>query len=216
MILLDEPFSALDAGLRVEVREQVRDVLKSLGTTAVLVTHDQSEALSMADEVAIMRSGKVVQYGAPSEVYTHPSDAEVAGFLGDAVLVSGTLLAGGDSAVGAPTNGSSVATIQVDHMVRLRQVDTALGTLDAESFDGAECAGQCTVVLRPEQLELADSGLAATVTAVSFYGHDGLVRLEVPDLPDGVTVRCNSRDLPRAGDHVKVRVAAGTTGHLAR
>ncbi|MGB3410640.1 MAG: ABC transporter ATP-binding protein [Microthrixaceae bacterium] len=250
MILLDEPFSALDAGLRVEVREQVRDVLKSLGTTAVLVTHDQSEALSMADDVAIMRSGRVVQFGAPSEVYTHPSDAEIAGFLGDAVLVPGVLalavpgspavaaagspavdvaaLVGGDFAAGnGAGNGNATTTLAVTEpaagefhpavqQVTGQQVNCVFGLLDAGYVGECRNGDSCTVVLRPEQLELADTGLAAKVTAISFYGHDGLVRLDLAELPDGVTVRCNSKDLPRVGDQVHVRVMAGTLAHISK
>ncbi len=219
MILLDEPFSALDAGLRVEVREQVRDVLKSLDTTAVLVTHDQSEALSMADRVAIMRSGRVVQFGAPVEVYTHPSDAEVAGFLGDAVLVPATVDTTGDDLAlnGSPSaEDGSVATLVAQPGSRVCHARSVLGALDFRAAGVDYADDYCTLVLRPEQLELADSGLTATVASVSFYGHDGLVRLDVPELPDGVTVRCHSRDLPHVGDRVHVRVVPGTLANLAR
>ncbi|HTO01988.1 MAG TPA: ABC transporter ATP-binding protein [Microthrixaceae bacterium] len=225
MILLDEPFSALDAGLRVEVREQVRDVLKSLGTTAVLVTHDQSEALSMADHVAIMRDGKVVQYGSPSEIYAHPSDTEIAGFLGDAVLLPGTVRT--VAAVGATLEVAAGSTVlAVAPGPELEQVDCVFGLLDARDLDerdldardlGTSGNGEfCTVVLRPEQFELADTGLPATVSTISFYGHDGLVRLDLDGLPDGVTVRCAGKDLPRVGQHVKVRVVAGTLAHISR
>lgn len=244
MILLDEPFSALDAGLRVEVREQVRDVLKSLGTTAVLVTHDQSEALSMADDVAIMRSGRVVQFGAPSEVYTHPSDAEIAGFLGDAVLVPGAVtltvtgaaqgevaaglcddLAIADGNADVPSEGvgnlgtTALAVAELDRgkfHPGGQQVNCVFGMLDAGDVGECRNGESCTVVLRPEQLELADTGLEAKVTAISFYGHDGLVRLDLAELPDGVTVRCNSKDLPHVGDQVHVRVMPGTLAHISK
>src|SRR5690625_5300123 len=84
-VLLDEPFSALDAALRVELREEVRELLKKLGTTTVLVTHDQNEALSLADHVALMRDGKVIQTGTPFDVYADPVDPEAAAFLGESV-----------------------------------------------------------------------------------------------------------------------------------
>ena len=89
VVLLDEPFTALDAGLRAEIRHQVVDLLRTTGTTAVLVTHDQTEALAMADRVAVMREGVIVQIGDPEEVYTQPVDIETARFVGDAVLLPG-------------------------------------------------------------------------------------------------------------------------------
>src|SRR5580692_5618650 len=78
VVLLDEPFSSLDAGLRASVRGDVRAVLRERGTTAVLVTHDQDEALSFADRVAVLREGRIVQEGNPDEVYRQPADAGVA------------------------------------------------------------------------------------------------------------------------------------------
>ena len=87
LVLLDEPFSALDAALRAELRRDVREALRADGATAVLVTHDQGEALSMADQVAVMRDGRIVQSGPPADVYRHPADPWVAAFVGEAVLL---------------------------------------------------------------------------------------------------------------------------------
>jgi iron(III) transport system ATP-binding protein len=84
VVLLDEPFSALDAALRVELRRDIRDALRADGATALLVTHDQGEALSIADEITVMRAGAVIQSGRPEEVYAEPADAWVAGFIGEA------------------------------------------------------------------------------------------------------------------------------------
>src|SRR5690606_38046039 len=91
VVLLDEPFSALDAALRASVRADVRDALRTAGVTAVLVTHDQEEALSTADIVAVMREGVVVQAGTPEEVYRFPRDVEVARFVGEAVVIPATV-----------------------------------------------------------------------------------------------------------------------------
>ena len=99
VVLLDEPFSSLDAGLRASVRSDVQDVLRRGGTTAVLVTHDQDEALSLADQVAVIRDGCISQAGAPQDVYSHPADPELARFVGEANLVGGVV------------DGSSVATV---------------------------------------------------------------------------------------------------------
>ncbi|HEX6684608.1 MAG TPA: ABC transporter ATP-binding protein [Candidatus Limnocylindrales bacterium] len=85
VVLLDEPFSALDAALRVELRRDIREALRADGATALLVTHDQGEALSIADEIAVMRDGVIVQTGPPAAVYSAPRDAWVAGFVGEAV-----------------------------------------------------------------------------------------------------------------------------------
>lgn len=89
VILLDEPFSNLDAALRTRVRTEVADILRTAGTTAVFVTHDQEEALSTSDFVAVMREGKVVQAARPNDLYHDPIDEWVAGFLGDADFFGG-------------------------------------------------------------------------------------------------------------------------------
>jgi iron(III) transport system ATP-binding protein len=89
VILLDEPFSNLDAALRTRVRSEVADILRRAGTTAVFVTHDQEEALSMSDFVAVMHEGRVVQAARPSDLYSTPLDAWVGGFLGEADFMPG-------------------------------------------------------------------------------------------------------------------------------
>ena len=88
-VLLDEPFSALDASLRTDVREEVAATLRRRGVTTVLVTHDQTEALSLADRVAVMRDGRIVQVGSPEEVYRRPADLWTARFLGEVALLPG-------------------------------------------------------------------------------------------------------------------------------
>jgi len=90
VVLLDEPFSALDAGLRQRVRHEVRSLLSSLGTTSILVTHDQEEALSIADRVAIVRHGLIVQNDTPSRLYEAPADLETARFIGAVVELPAT------------------------------------------------------------------------------------------------------------------------------
>src|SRR5829696_8843213 len=90
VVLLDEPFSALDAGLRERLREEVAAILRAAGTSALLVTHDQSEALSLADTVAVLNAGRLEQVGTPEEVYERPRTHWVAGFLGDVDVLPGT------------------------------------------------------------------------------------------------------------------------------
>ncbi|WP_205325737.1 ABC transporter ATP-binding protein [Glycomyces sp. YM15] len=99
LILLDEPFSALDAGLRQSVRGEVAAALRADGATAVLVTHDQDEALSMVERVAVMREGRIVQFAPPAEVYRFPVDPWTASFVGDAVWLDGDVAAGAASTV---------------------------------------------------------------------------------------------------------------------
>jgi iron(III) transport system ATP-binding protein len=94
IVLLDEPFSSLDAALRESTRRAVAQALTAAGATAVLVTHDQAEALSMADQVAVMRQGRLVQLDAPQVVYRSPSDVGVAGFVGEAVLLPASVSGG--------------------------------------------------------------------------------------------------------------------------
>ncbi|HET8929934.1 MAG TPA: ABC transporter ATP-binding protein [Acidimicrobiales bacterium] len=188
-ILLDEPFSALDTGLRVELREEVCGLLRSLETTTVLVTHDQGEALSLADHVVILRDGKVVQSGPPDAVYARPIDAATADLLGDVVLVR----AAADSV-------SSIA-------------DCLFGKVDIDGCP-ADCSdgGECLVVLRPEQLSLNGSGVPATVVSTSFFGHDAMVRLRVDGMDEQLLVRTLG-DLPEVGGRVHVAVTPGTVAH---
>lgn len=123
-VLLDEPFSALDTTLRVALRDEVGATLRAAGTTALLVTHDQAEALQMADSVAVMRDGRIVQVGTPTDLYRRPRDRWVAGFVGDAVELAGVIDDDGvlrcplgefDRArwVGEPTGGSVIGRAHV-------------------------------------------------------------------------------------------------------
>ncbi|SCL28311.1 iron(III) transport system ATP-binding protein [Micromonospora pallida] len=153
LVLLDEPFSALDAKLRAELRADVRQALHADGATGVLVTHDQGEALSMADAVAVMDAGVIVQCGTPAEVYRDPADPWVARFVGDAVLLP--------------------ATVDDDMAV------TPLGRLPLR---GPAAGGTATILVRPEQIRIAPSGGApATVVRQDFHGHDALTTLRLDD-----------------------------------
>jgi len=180
VVLLDEPFASLDAGLRLALREEVAQILRSAGASALLVTHDQEEALSLADTVSVMRDGAVAQAGTPEEVYGRPATRWVAEFLGDADVVPGTAHEG--------------------------VVECELGRFPAERRLG----GAVEVVLRPESLAIdASAGrgdaIEALVVGRSFYGHDQLVRLE---LPSGLRLRSRSLGFPawHPGDRVRVRV----------
>jgi iron(III) transport system ATP-binding protein len=152
VLLLDEPFSNLDAQLRAEVRAEVRQVLRSTGTTAVFVTHDQEEALSMADRVAVMIAGRIRRSGTPYEVYDDPAEATVARLLGQTNLLRARIAGG-------------VAM-------------TALGNLAvSETADGA-----AEILVRPESLRATrDPAGGARIVHTEFYGHDQLVRCLLRD-----------------------------------
>ena len=152
VILLDEPFSNLDATLRERMRREVRQILREAETTAVFVTHDQEEALAIADIVAVMRSGRVLQVATPTEVYRRPVSEWVAGFVGDAQFVDGEADFG--------------------------KITIPFGVFP---HDGGE-RGPVRVLIRPEWVHptKAHDG-SAVVTDREFYGHDQLLTLEMPD-----------------------------------
>ena len=150
VVLLDEPFSNLDASLRVRVRSEMREILREAGATAVFVTHDQEEALSLADEVAVMMRGTVIQSAPPETLYHRPATREVASFVGEANFLPGTA--------------------QND------QASCALG--DIPIVGNGE--GEVDVMLRPEALVLrALPNGQATVEDREFYGHDQLLKLRL-------------------------------------
>lgn len=195
LILLDEPFSALDAGLRADLRLEVRELLRLAGTTAILVTHDQEEALSLADQVAIMRDGRVVQAGSPHEIYTRPADPATARFVGDAVLLP--------AVIGEHPEG--LASCELGNV--------------------AVCAscrwlgrGPCTIMLRPEQVVLGAEGIPAVVRGTTFFGHDAMVTLAIGEDGSGssVTVRLPQGPLPRPGERVQVRVSGDAIAYAER
>ena len=167
LVLLDEPFGSLDASMRASVRADVRRTLAEAGTTAILVTHDQDEALSLADQLAVLRDGHIAQHGTPREVYFRPVDAALAQFLGSANLLDGIV----------DTTGSSVTTI--------------LGRLALDSA-GAKSGATVRVLIRPEQIVMskASSGSSDSVSdahanpvgrvvGYDFHGHDATVKLSL-------------------------------------
>ncbi|MCD2185819.1 ABC transporter ATP-binding protein [Actinomycetospora soli] len=153
LVLLDEPFSALDASLRQELREEVRRVLRAAGAAAVLVTHDRSEALGLADRLVVLRTGRVVADDDPRTVYRDPPDADVALLVGEGVLLA--------------------ALRRGDH------ADTDLGRLAVRG--PGEGGGH--VVVRPEELVLVDDPAAVRlpVREVLFAGATSTVVLGLPD-----------------------------------
>jgi iron(III) transport system ATP-binding protein len=180
LVLLDEPFSALDAALRVETRAAVIRALAEEGTTGVLVTHDQAEALSMGSQVAVLRGGELVQTAAPRDLYQTPVDLGVARFVGEAVVLPGRADRGMvDCALGRlqPVEGS------VEVMLRPEQIQI-------------ETNGSAPATA-PE----------AKVTGSAFFGGQTLVtlRLQAGDGPE-ITAATSSQQPPTVGDIVRLAV----------
>jgi iron(III) transport system ATP-binding protein len=180
VVLLDEPFAALDATLRESLREQVAHILRSAGATALLVTHDQAEALSLADSVAVMRAGRLEQHGTPEEVYERPRTRWVAEFLGEANVLPGSA-------------GDGMAVCDLGRFAV-----------------GPDLRGPVEVVVRPESIGVGHVGRRGAdadgvVVARSFYGHDQLISVE---LGSGLRLRSRGLGFPawHPGDRVSVSV----------
>jgi iron(III) transport system ATP-binding protein len=183
VVLLDEPFSSLDAALRLSAGREVTSVLRSAGTTAVLVTHDQGEALSLADRVAVMERGVIRQVDTPTQLYGAPVDEHVGRFVGEANLL--------------------VATLEGD------AARCALGLVPLPARPRADDGSTVTLLVRPEQLRVtASSGPGhARVEEVVFYGPHALVRLVLDD-ETRLRARVTPTDVPATGDRVSLTVAA--------
>ena len=195
VVLLDEPFSSLDASLRADLRRDVELILRDVGATAVLVTHDQEEALSICDRVAVMRSGRVVQVGDPREIYWHPNERWVAQFVGEVNVLPGLVEGAG--------------------------VRTDVGVFDVIESQrrgprGCPRAGHVHVAIRPEQLEIgvADADEAdAEIVDREFYGHDVLYRLR-HDCGRMLLAQRPSVELREVGERVRVRPTQPSTASL--
>lgn len=184
LMLLDEPFSALDAGLRVATRKAVADVLHEADVTTILVTHDQGEALSFADQVAVMRGGTLAQTGSPFSVYTRPADRDTAEFLGDAVMLDATLQ--------GSLASCSLGWIPVRH---------------------ATVQGQVRLMLRPEQIRItADGPIKGTVVDTVFFGPETTVRIKLAPVEgvigggETITIRHWNAAMARPGMKLNLRV----------
>jgi iron(III) transport system ATP-binding protein len=225
IVLLDEPFASLDAHLRASVRADVHALLAETGVTGILVTHDQDEALSTADLVAVLRDGRIVQCDAPQDLYDRPADADIARFIGDANLIDGVL-----------------TTDTVDTVLGRLRVEP--GCLTLPGHGGAAGAGgaprparsgPATVLVRPEQIELHADGapagpgtpgwpgvhdgneLSGHVVSYGYHGHDAVIHVRPehdsaaptiivrtlggPQLPPGAPVTLRARGPVLAWPH---------------
>jgi putative spermidine/putrescine transport system ATP-binding protein/spermidine/putrescine transport system ATP-binding protein len=153
VLLLDEPFSALDKGLRASMQIELKDIQRRLGVTTIFVTHDQSEALSLSDRIAVISEGRIRQIGAPDEIYRRPADRFVAGFVGDVNVLRATLERfEGDAA--------------------LVSVGAMMLTVPAQSLRGLTPGAPVELFLRPEQLRVGeeeDRAICSGVVAAQAY-----------------------------------------------
>lgn len=192
LMLLDEPFSALDTNLRASMRKAVEQVLENAGVTTILVTHDQAEALSFADQLAIMRQGKLIQVGTPKDLYQYPQDEETALFLGDAIVLPAHVQSG--------------------------WAECELGRIPVRD---ASHQGDAKIMLRPEQLQLTDAiaatelqaGCLGIVTERDFGGHTSLLTVQLSTTPvsahrplQGRRLRIRSTHSPETGSSVHIAV----------
>jgi len=199
VVLLDEPFSGLDAGLRAETRDAVLHALSAQGTTAVLVTHDQAEALSMGREVGVLMAGRLIQTAAPDVLYKTPASLNVARFVGDAVVLAGHASGG--------------------------TVNCPLGELP---LINREIEGAVEIMVRPEQVKIGlvgvgvsgsgagDSRAIARVRKRTFYGPSSVVTVELDRLPAPISVRVLGDDAPAPGECVELAVLGGVMAYPAR
>jgi iron(III) transport system ATP-binding protein len=196
-LLLDEPFSSLDASLRARVRDEVHALLRDQGVTTVLVTHDQEAALSLADTVAVLRDGRIIQHGAPAVLYEQPVDEPLARFLGAVNLIDARFERG-------------VAM-------------TTLGTLELRGAPPPRDRRAGVVLLRPEQLDVraldgdehdertARGLLRGRVEQCRYYGHDALLHIRPDEPGEPLLARVHGEQALPIGTPVTVQAHGSAT-----
>jgi len=187
VLLLDEPFSNLDVRLRVEMREEVRAILKRAGVTAVSVTHDQEEALSISDRVAVMNDGRIEQVGPPDEVFQHPESRFVASFLGQASFLSGQVSESG--------------------------IRTGVGRIETSRLKGLEeeyYGALVDVLVRPDDLRVTPTNEETAQGRIVHRQYNGPTFVYRVELDNGDVVSClhNHAEAFDVGDPVRVDLVA--------
>jgi multiple sugar transport system ATP-binding protein len=190
---MDEPLSNLDAKLRVQTRTQIAALQRRLGTTTVYVTHDQVEAMTMGDRVAVLRFGKLQQFASPNELYDRPANAFVAGFIGSPAM---NLFTAPVTADGVKL-GDSTFELDRDDIAKISQAGLS----------------EVTVGVRPEQLEITDSGgVEVVVDLVEDLGSEAYVYAHASGVE--LVARCNPRKAPRLADTIRLRRHPDGAVHL--
>jgi putative spermidine/putrescine transport system ATP-binding protein/spermidine/putrescine transport system ATP-binding protein len=197
VLLLDEPFSALDRNLRASMQVELKEIQRKLGVTTIFVTHDQSEALSLSDRIAVMADGRIRQLDAPDEIYRRPLDRFVASFIGDANVLGARLE-------------------RIDGAVATIALGAARVTVPARTLQAAAVGDAVDLFVRPEALRVADTeGAAAvhgTIAAQVYQGGHIDLYVEVPQVLSGrVLLRVPSHEansLPPPGTRIGIALAA--------
>jgi putative spermidine/putrescine transport system ATP-binding protein len=192
LVLMDEPLSNLDAKLRLEMRAEIRRIHNLLGCATIYVTHDQDEALSLADRIVVMRDGAVRQIGAPEDLYARPAHPDVADFMGYRNLVATTAR--------ATPNGLAVTLAGAEIL------GTPVGAAVGAAVGGA-VGGAATVAIRPEDLTPApEAPIAAVVEAAEYRGRDfaGIARAA-----DGTDLYFRAETRVRPGETIRLGAPAG-------
>ena len=185
VLLFDEPLSNLDAKLRVQMRTEIRRIQQTLGITAIYVTHDQSEAMSISDQIILMRSGIIEQMGSPMDIYYHPVNEFVADFIGECNFLEGMVRETGRDAITVSVDGIPVQV-----------------TSD-KAFQPGEA---CKVVLRPEAITISDSGmLPCTVELSCFMGSYQNYHVRVGNTLVKISDNCPvNKKIFKVGDHAAI------------
>jgi spermidine/putrescine transport system ATP-binding protein len=165
VLLLDEPLSALDLKLRKEMQIELKRLQHETGITFVFVTHDQEEALTMSDRIAVMHDGRILQVGTPRDIYERPAERFVADFIGETNFLTGRIIEAQGGQAKLDLDGG--------------------GTIEAALPEGFEAVGGATLVVRPEHAVLADEGeradLAGIIETIIYVGTDSHVRVRLAD-----------------------------------
>ncbi|MPT21728.1 MAG: ABC transporter ATP-binding protein, partial [Starkeya sp.] len=196
VLLLDEPLGALDKKLRTDMQIELQNLQRELGITFVLVTHDQEEALSMSDVVCVMNGGRIVQLGAPDEIYDRPADRFVAAFVGKTNFLDGTVV----------ENGGGAARIRLANGMEI----------GARLTGGGAPGAAVSVSLRPEALRLGaatgETGLGGIIRNRIFLGSTAEYAIEVPHLGTLLATADHDAarsDLLKPGDSVAISFNPG-------
>lgn len=190
LLLLDEPLSALDAQVRLHLRDQLRQLQRDLGVTTIMVTHDQDEALAIADRIVVMQRGQIEQIGTPEEVFTHPATPFVAGFLGDMNFIPGTVVSDSSISVGE-------AQFQVPDM------------------SGFEPGDHVNICIRPANIGVGEfstdtpNQIHARVETISFRGNFHRLLVSCPQINQNLEVelRHQGRNVPRIVEGAPLTIA---------
>lgn len=190
LLLLDEPLSALDAQVRLHLRDQLRQLQRDLGVTTIMVTHDQDEALSIADRIVVMQRGQIEQIGTPEEVFTQPATPFVAGFLGDMNFIPGTVVSDSSISVGE-------AEFQVPEM------------------SGFEPGDHVNICIRPANIGVGEfpadtpNQIDARVETISFRGNFHRLLVSCPQISQNLEVelRHQGRNVPKIVEGAPLTIA---------